>query len=105
MSKEQLERVSEYTENLLSLHRAPSQFRIFFQLLSTGRTMTVKEMAEENKLTEKATERATAKLLDRGLVERSMFREGGYTVNIRRVMISMYMTILELYSDYRERES
>lgn len=101
---EQLEDIEEYKDNLMSLQRAPSQFKIFFQLLHTGKTMTVREMAEENKLTEKATERATAKLLDKGLVERSVFREGGYKVNIRRVLISMYMTNVELYEDYKERK-
>lgn len=104
MSESQLEDLWERTENLLSLQRAPSQFQVFYHLLESGKTMTVSEVAEELVLTSKATERAMAKLLDKGLVQRSIFRAGSYTCDTRQILLSLLMMVMELYDDYKERK-
>ena len=72
-------RFIEKKEKILTLKRAPSQFTVFLQLVSTGRNMTVKEIASEINLTHKATERAVAKLLEKGLIQRTPFRDSSYT--------------------------
>lgn len=103
MSEEPLGDLKQLTENLLNLQRAPSQFTIFCHLLSTGKSMTVKEISSELDLTAKATERAVAKLLDKGLIQRNKFREGTYTCDSRRILLSVLVTTTELYQDYESR--
>jgi len=95
--------LKEITDNLLSLHRAPSQSTVFYYLLETGKTVTVKELAGELDLTHKATERAVAKLLDKGLIQRNMFREGTYVCDSRKILLSLLTVTTELYQDYEER--
>jgi len=46
-------RIRERTDALLRLKRAPSQETIFYYMLETGKTMTVKEVASELDLTSK----------------------------------------------------
>ncbi|MCW4050060.1 MAG: MarR family transcriptional regulator [Candidatus Bathyarchaeota archaeon] len=96
MSEDQLGKLKEKTEAMLKLQRAPSQFTIFYHLLGTGKTMTVKDISSELELTPKATERAVAKLLEKGLVQRSTFREGSYNCDSKQVLLSLLMTTIEL---------
>jgi len=93
----------ERTAALFTLRRAPSQASIFQHLLETGRSLTVKELASELGLTEKAAERAVAKLLEKGLVQRSTFREGSYICDVRLVVSSMLRVLTDLYEDYESR--
>ena len=103
MSEEQLKQLRELNDSLLSLRRAPSQLTIFYHLLETGKTMTVKELSGELDLTPKATERAVAKLLDKGLIQRNMFREGTYMCDSRKILLSLLVVTTELYRDYEKR--
>ena len=103
MSEEQLEQLKELTDNLFSLERAPSQSTVFHHLLETGKTMTVKELAGELDLTPKATERAVAKLLDKGLIQRNVFRERTYMCESKKILLILLMVTTELHQDYEKR--
>lgn len=103
MSEEQLGQLKGLTDSLLSLQRAPSQLMIFYHLLETGKTMTVKELSGELDLTPKATERAVAKLLDKGLIQRNKFRERTYMCDSRKILLSLLVVTTELYRDYEKR--
>ena len=103
MSEERMGQLKELTDSLLNLQRAPSQSTVFYHLLETGKTVTVKELAGELDLSHKATERAVAKLLDKGLIQRNMFREGTYMCDSRKILLSLLMVTTELYQDYEER--
>ena len=103
MSEEQLEQLRELKDSLLNLRRAPSQLTIFYHLLETGKTMTVKELSGELDLTPKATERAVAKLLYKGLVQRNKFRERTYMCDSRKILLSLLVVTTELYLDYEKR--
>lgn len=96
-------RVRERTEALFKLKRAPSQENVFLYLLETGKIMTVREIAAELGLTDKAAERAVAKLVNKGLVQRSTFREGTYTCDARAITVSLLRVVTELFDDYEER--
>jgi predicted transcriptional regulator len=89
-------------ETLLGLEKAPSQFTIFFHLLATGKTMTVKEISDELALTQKATERAVAKLLEKDMVQRSNFRDGGYNVDAKGVVMMLLAATMELCRDRKK---
>ena len=104
MSEEQLEQLRELSDSLLNLRRAPSQLMIFYHLLETGKTMTVKELSGELDLTPKATERAVAKLLDKGLVQRNKFRERTYMCDSKKILLSLLVVTTELYQDYEKRK-
>jgi predicted transcriptional regulator len=95
--------IRERTDALLRLKRAPSQETIFYYLLETGKTMTVKEIASELDLTAKAAERAVAKLLEKGLIQRSTFREGTYIADSKIIVVSLLRTVIELYEDLESR--
>ena len=103
LSDKKLGELRERTEALFKLKRAPSQEIVFHHLLETGRTMTVREIAAELDLTDKSAERAVAKLVDKGLVQRSTFREGTYVCDSRLIIMSLLRVITELYEDYEER--
>jgi predicted DNA-binding transcriptional regulator len=103
MSEEQLEQLKELTDNLLNLQRAPSQSTVFHHLLETGKSMTVKELAGELDLTHKATERAVAKLLEKGLIQRNVFREGTYVCDSRKILLILLTVTTELHQDYEKR--
>jgi predicted DNA-binding transcriptional regulator len=104
MSEEQLEQLKELNDSLLNLRRAPSQLMIFYHLLETGKTMTVKELSGELDLTPKATERAVAKLLDKGLVQRNKFRERTYMCDSKKILLSLLVMTTDLYQDYEKRK-
>ena len=95
--------IRERTEALLRLKRAPSQETIFYYILETGKTMTVKEVASELDLTAKSAERAVAKLLEKGLLQRSTFREGAYVCDSKMIVVSLLRTVIELYEDLENR--
>lgn len=95
--------IRERTDALLRLKRAPSQETIFYYMLETGKTMTVKEIASELDLTAKAAERAVAKLLEKGLIQRSTFREGTYICDTKAIVVSLLRTVIELYEDLENR--
>jgi predicted DNA-binding transcriptional regulator len=103
MSEEQLGQLKKLTDNLLNLQRAPSQSTVFHHLLETGKSMTVKELAGELDLTPKATERAVAKLLGKGLIQRNVFREGTYMCDSRKILLILLMVTTKLYQDYEKR--
>jgi DNA-binding MarR family transcriptional regulator len=65
--------------------------------------MTVREIAAELGLTDKAAERAVSKLVDKGLVQRSTFREGTYICDSRAITVSLLRVVTELFEYYEER--
>ncbi len=96
-------RIRERTDAILRLKRAPSQEMIFYYLLETGKTITVKEVASELDLTAKSAERAVAKLLEKGLLQRSTFREGTYVCDSKTIVVSLLRTVIDLYEDLESR--
>ena len=104
MSEKQLGEFKEKREALLNIKRAPSQYMILFHLLSTGKTMTVRTIARELELTPKATERAVSKLVEKGLVQKSTFQGGSYHCDSKQILLSLLITNLELYEDYKKRK-
>jgi predicted transcriptional regulator len=105
MSEKQLAELKDRTDTLLKLSKAPSQFSILFHLLSTGRTMTVKELSAELQLTSKATERAVSKLLEKSLIQRSPFKDGGYACDAKQIVLSLLVTVSDLYEDHEKSTS
>ena len=96
MSKELLEEYRNKTEQIMTLKRAPSQFSVFIFLLESGKIMSVREISESLQLTPKATERAVSKLVDKGLVKRSTFREASYTVDSNQILLSLLLNSITL---------
>jgi len=96
MSDEQVKELREKMEALQNLMKAPSQLQIFFRLLGTGKTMTVKELSTEIGMTPKATERAVAKLLEKGLIQKAPFREGSYACDSKEILLGLLMVTLDL---------
>jgi len=84
------------TDALLTLQKAPSQFSILCHLLGTGRTVTVREASSELGLTPKATERAVAKLLEKGLIQRTPFRDGAYVCDGKQILLSLLLATTDL---------
>lgn len=104
MSEQQLGEMREKMETILGLQRAPSQFMVFYHLLGTGKTMTVKEISDELVLTPKATERAVAKLLEKNIIQKSTFRDGGYNVDSKGVTLMLLVTSMELYQEHKKKQ-
>jgi len=92
------------TEELLTLQKAPSQFSILFHLLGIGRTMTIREISNELGLTPKATERAMAKLLEKGLIQRTPFREGAYACDSKQILLSLFLAIVNMKENLETKE-
>jgi predicted transcriptional regulator len=69
-------------------------------MLETAKTMTVKEISTELNLTPKATERAVSKLLEKNLIQRSPFKDSGYTCDAKQIMLSLLVTVSDMYEDY-----
>ncbi len=103
MSEEKLKELREKMEAIQGLERAPSQNMVFFHLLGTGRTMTVREISGELGLTPKATERAVAKLLEKGLIQRAPFRQRSYTCDNKEVLLSLLVNLSELQARLEKR--
>jgi predicted transcriptional regulator len=105
MSEQSIKELREKTEVLLKLRRAPSQFTILFHLLGTGRALTIREISSEVELTAKATERAVAKLLQKGLIQRTPFREGAYTCDSKQVLLGLLLVTSDLYQKLEEQRT
>lgn len=105
MSEQAVKELRKKMEALLKLSRAPTQYTILFHLLSTGRAMTIKEMATEVNFTAKATERAAAKLLQKGLIQRSPFRDGAYTCDSKEVLLGLLLVTADLYNSLERRKA
>jgi len=103
MSEESIRELREKTEALFKLRRAPSQYAVLFHLLGTGRAMTIREISSEIELTAKATERAMAKLLQKGLIQRTPFRDGAYTCDSKQVLLGLLLVASDLYQSLKER--
>ena len=89
MTEEQVSGLRNMMEEIAKLSKAPSQMQIFYHLLGTGRSMSVKELSTELSLTPKATERAVAKLVDKALIQRASFRQRSYTCDSKQVLLGL----------------
>ena len=103
MSEEKVKELREKMNAIQGLKRAPSQNMVFFHLLGTGRTITVREIAGELGLTPKATERAVAKLLDKGLIQRAPFRQRSYTCDSKEILLVLLVNQSELQKRLEKR--
>jgi predicted transcriptional regulator len=103
MSEEKLKELREKMEAIQGLERAPSQNMVFFHLLGTGRTMTVREISGELGLTLKATERAVAKLLEKWLIQRAPFRQRSYTCDSKEILLGLLLTLNEMRERLEKR--
>jgi predicted transcriptional regulator len=103
MSEEKVKELREKMEAIQGLERAPSQNMVFFHLLGTGKTMTVREISGELGLTPKATERAVAKLLDKGLIQRAPFRQRSYTCDSKEILLGLLVNLGELQKRLEKR--
>jgi len=54
-------------------------------------------------MTPKATERAVAKLVEKGLIQRAPFRQRSYTCDSRQVILGMLLTVMELQDRLEKR--
>lgn len=104
MSKSEINELRKKTDLLLRLRRAPSQFSVLIHLLGTGRAMTVKEISSAVDLSAKATERAVAKLMEKGLIQRTPFRDGAYSCDSKRVLIGLMLVIADDYERIKKAE-
>ena len=96
MSEQQILELGEKMDVIRKLEKAPSQYLIFFHIIGTGRTMTVREIAGDLGMTPKATERAVAKLLEKGLIQRASFRQRSYTCDTKQILLGLLQTTIEL---------
>ena len=96
MSEKKIVELKTMMQSITSLKRAPSQHTIFLHLLGTGKTLTVKEISNEVGFTQKATERAVAKLLQKGLIKRAPFRQRSYNCDNKDIVLSILLTVTEL---------
>ena len=103
MSEEKLRGTREKMDAVQNLKRAPSQNMIFYHLLGTGKTMTVREISIELSLTPKATERAVAKLLEKGLIQRAPFRQRSYTCDSKEILLGLLLTLNDLQDRLEKR--
>lgn len=99
MSEEDIRLVNLRKEALLNLKKAPSQFSVLFHLLNTGKPLTVREISKDLNLTPKAAERAVAKLLEKKLIQRNLFKEGAYACDSKQILLALFVTI----GDIQER--
>ena len=67
--------------------------------------MSPKELSVELHLTPKATERAVAKLLEKNLIQRSPFKDGGYTCDQKQIVLALILATSILYDDFEKRKS
>ena len=103
MSKQQIDELGEKIGAIRKLNKAPSQYQIFLHLLGSGRTMTVRELAGELGMTAKATERAVAKLLEKGLIQRAPFRQRSYTCDSKEILLGLLLTLNDLQDRLEKR--
>ena len=91
-------------DHLFTLHRAPSQFKILFHLISRGRSLTIRQIMNDLKMTYKATERAIAKLSEKNLVKHSSFRRGAYYCDLRNIILCILLAYPELYTQHIKKK-
>ena len=103
MSEEHIRAMNERMETIQKLDKAPSQHKVFLHLLGTGRTMTVKEISGELGMTPKATERAVAKLVEKGLIQKASFRQAAYSCDSKQIILGLLLTVTELRKKLRKR--
>jgi len=96
LNEEELKTLKQKTTSLLTLYRAPSQFNIVLHLISSGKPLTIKEISEGLLLTYKATERAIAKLLEKGLIQRLPFKEGAYICDTKQVLLCLLLACTDM---------
>ncbi len=96
MTEEQVSELRNKMGEIAKLSKAPSQIQVFYHLLGTGRSMSVKELSTELSLTPKATERAVAKLVDKGLIQRSSFRQRSYTCDNKQILLGLLVNQTDL---------
>lgn len=96
MSEEMVKKLGNKMDSIFKLTRAPSQNMIFLHLLGTGRTMTVKEISGELGFTQKAAERAVAKLLEKELIQRASFRHRSYNCDNKEILLGLLLNLNEL---------
>jgi hypothetical protein len=75
MSEEKLGTLNDKMEAILVLSKAPSQKIAFFHLLGTGKT---------------------AKLLEKGLIQRAPFRARSYSCDSKEILLGMLVTVQKL---------
>ncbi|TRO48895.1 hypothetical protein E2P65_02060 [Candidatus Bathyarchaeota archaeon] len=96
MTEEQVSGLRNMMEEIAKLSKAPSQMQVFYHLLRTGRSMSVKELSTELSLTPKATERAVAKLAEKTLIQRASFRQRSYTCDSKEILLGMLVNLTDL---------
>jgi predicted transcriptional regulator len=96
MTEEQVSGLRNMMEEIAKLSKAPSQIQVFYHLLRTGRSMSVKELSTELSLTPKATERAVAKLVDKALIQRASFRQRSYTCDSKEILLGILVNLTDL---------
>jgi predicted transcriptional regulator len=96
MTEEQVSGLRNMMEEIAKLSKAPSQMQVFYHLLRTGRSMSVKELSTELSLTPKATERAVAKLVDKALIQRASFRQRSYTCDSKEILLGILVNLTDL---------
>ena len=96
MTEEQVSELRSMMDEIATLSKAPSLMQIFYHLLGTGRSMSVKELSTELSLTPKATERAVAKLVDKDLIQRSSFRQRSYTCDSKEILLGLLVNLTDL---------
>ncbi|UCH58054.1 MAG: hypothetical protein JSV18_03935 [Candidatus Bathyarchaeota archaeon] len=103
MSEERVDELKGKMGAILNLKKAPSQNIVFFHLLGSGKTMTVREIAGEVGLTSKATERAVAKLLEKNLIQRTPFRAQSYTCDSKEILLGLLLAVSDLTERMEKR--
>ena len=96
MTEEQVSGLRNMMDEIAKLTKAPSQMQVFYHLLGTGRSMSVKELSTELSLTPKATERAVAKLVDKELIQRASFRQRSYTCDNKQILLGLLVNQTDL---------
>jgi predicted transcriptional regulator len=96
MTEEQVSGLRDMMDEIAKLSKAPSQMQVFYHILGTGRSMSVKELSTELSLTPKATERAVAKLVDKALIQRASFRQRSYTCDSKQILLGLLVKQAEL---------
>lgn len=96
MTEEQVSELRSMMDEIAKLSKAPSQMQVFYHLLGTGRSMSVKELSTELALTSKATERAVAKLVDKDLIQRASFRQRSYTCDSKQILLGLLVNLTDL---------
>lgn len=105
MSEKLLKDLQETKQHLLTLYRSPSQFNILLHIINAGRPLKVKEITKEFKMTDKAVERALAKLYAKGLVRRNPLRRGTYSCDLRRLISCILLTYSDIAQYIKQKEN